>query len=58
MKCGVKFPLLAKCILRHYFMVGRTFNDLQITEIQMGGLRMAGLRMAGLRMAGLWMAAP
>ena len=51
MKCGVKFPLLAKCILRHYFMDGRTFNDLQITEIQMGGLQMGGLQMAGLRMA-------
>jgi hypothetical protein len=51
MKCGVKFSLLATCILRHYLMGGRTFNDLQITEIQMGGLQMGGLQMAGLRMA-------
>jgi hypothetical protein len=25
---------------------GRTFNDLQITEIQIGGLQIGGLRMA------------
>ncbi len=35
MKCGVKFPLLAKCILRHYFMGGWTFYNVQITEVQM-----------------------
>mgnify|MGYP000871517383 FL=1 len=34
-KCGVKYALLAKCILRLYFMDGRTFYDVQITEVQM-----------------------
>ena len=35
MKCGVKFPLLANCILRLYFMGCWTFYDVQITEVQM-----------------------